>query len=86
MADLRTDVRATILQVTQGKVTAADLDTAGGDLTAAGVDSLLLLSLIEALETTFGIVIDPTESPDFLMTESRITAFVAGHLGVAVDA
>ena len=86
MGKLKDEVRATVLSVTEGNVTASDLDAANGELAAAGIDSLMLLALIEALEGEFGIVIDPTQSPEFLMSEDSIASFVADQLGMTVDA
>ncbi len=76
-------IRALALHAGAGNFTEAELDGANGSLSELGFTSLSYISLIEALEKTFGIIIDPETDPAFLESLETIACFVAGQLGWA---
>lgn len=58
-----------------------DLRQAGGSLQDVGLDSIGFMNLLESLERSFGVVIDPEEDPRHLLSVDSIVAFLADQLG-----
>ncbi len=64
-----------------GAFSEQELREAGGSLRDVGLDSIAYMNLLEGLERSFGVVIDPEEDPQYLSSVSNIVLFLAGQLG-----
>ncbi|MER6914843.1 hypothetical protein ABT354_24475 [Streptomyces sp. NPDC000594] len=75
-AELRAEIEH-LVEIATGKVvTVTDLRAADGDLDRAGVNSIGYINLMEALERSYGAVIDPEADPQHLLSVDSITRFI----------
>ncbi|GAB3441127.1 acyl carrier protein [Actinophytocola sediminis] len=69
-----------LVEVATGRVvTVADLRAAAGALDEAGVNSIGYINLLEALDRRYGVVVDPEEAAQHLLTVDSIVRFVREH-------
>ncbi len=72
------DIEAVVAIATGRVVTGTHLAAAGGDLQRAGVNSIGLINVLEALDRRFGLQIGEEEDVSFLATTDQILARVNG--------
>jgi acyl carrier protein len=77
MSQLQALVVDTVVEASNGEVTAEQLNEANGDLTAAGFSSMSLLNLMELLEVKFGVILVPERDADALLSLAGLEALVA---------
>lgn len=68
------DIEEIVAIATGRVVTGTHLDEAGGDLQSAGVNSIGLINVLEALDKRFGLKIGEDEDISFLATTNQILA------------
>lgn len=76
---LRTQVKELVVLASGGAISLEELESANGSLEEVGVNSIAYINLMEALEQTMGVVIDPEEDPEYLASVDSIAAFVAAQ-------
>lgn len=74
--DLRTQIKDLVVLAAGGSISMEELEAADGSLEAVGVNSIAYINLMEALEQTLGVVIDPEEDPEYLQSVGSIAMFV----------
>ncbi len=74
--DLRTQIKDLVVLAAGGGISMEELEAADGSLEAVGVNSIAYINLMEALEQTLGVVIDPEEDPEYLQSVDSIAMFV----------
>ncbi len=74
--DLRAQVKDLVVLASGGAISVDELESADGSLEEVGVNSITYINLMEALEQTMGVVIDPEEDPEYLTSVDSIAAFV----------
>lgn len=78
---LKDKVERLVCIATGDSIRAEDLRQAGGSLRDVGIDSIGFMNLLEGLEKSFGVVIDPEEDPRHLVSVDSIVSFLADQLG-----
>lgn len=78
---MKSKVERLVCIATGDSIREDDLRQAGGSLRDVGLDSIGFMNLLEALERSFGVVIDPEEDPDHLLSVDSIVEFLADQLG-----
>ena len=76
--NLRDHLIRLVVESSGGTVSRADLDAAGGSLTALGYGSLAYMRLIDAIENELGVYVDPDADPHALSTVDKLVEFVDG--------
>jgi acyl carrier protein len=74
--DLRTQIKELVLLASGGAISMEELESADGSLELVGFNSIAYINLMEALEQTMGVIIDPEEDPEYLNSVDSIAAFV----------
>ena len=74
---LRAEIEEIVEIATGRVVTAEDLRRAGGDLQAAGVNSIGLINILDALDHRYAVVVRPEEDIIFLESIDSIVIRVA---------
>lgn len=84
-ARLRAEI-VDIVVIATGRVVTADmLRESGGDLQAAGVNSIGLINILEALERRFGLAVGAGQELGFLETVDAILARVQADGGPTAE-
>lgn len=83
--DLRGRIKELIVLASGGAVSIEELEAADGSLEEVGVNSIAYINLMEAMEQTMGVVIDPDEDPEYLSSVDSIAAFVQSQRLVPSD-
>ncbi len=83
MAVVKTEIEKLVVLASGGALTLNQLNEAKGSLPAAGYKSMMLMSLIEMLESHYGIIIDPTMDPEPLLSVEGLVQFVNNYLAAA---
>lgn len=78
---LKRKVERLVVIATGDSIGEDDLRRAGGSLSDVGLDSIGFMNLLESLERSFGVIIDPEEDPRHLSSVDTIVAFLADQLG-----
>lgn len=81
MNPMKEKVERLVCIATGDSIRQEDLRQAGGSLRDVGLDSIGFMNLLEGLERSFGVVIDPEEDPAHLVSVDSIVAFLADQLG-----
>ncbi|GAA4032379.1 hypothetical protein GCM10022247_66760 [Allokutzneria multivorans] len=76
--DLRDHLTRLVVESSGGAVSRAELDAAGGSLTALGYSSLAYMRLIDAIENELGVYVDPDADPHVLSTVDKLVEHVGG--------
>jgi acyl carrier protein len=85
VSTMKQRVQRLVYMAAGGKIREDDLREHHLDLRQLGLDSLGYLNLLEALERTFGVVIDLDQEPDhtFLHTIDNMVRYLAARQGQA---
>jgi acyl carrier protein len=77
---MRKKVTRLVCVAAGGSVTESDLEQADGVLKDVGLTSISYMNLFEAIERSFGVVIDPEEDPKYLASVDSILKFLVEQL------
>lgn len=76
----RNKVEQLVCVASGGSVNVDELRCADGILKNVGLGSIGYMNLLESIERTFGIIIDPEQDPKYLVSVDTIVDFVSDQL------
>jgi len=80
-SDIRQQILDVIIIATGRVVSEADLEASAGNLHEAGVNSIGIINILEALESRYGILINEEDDLAFLENVDDIAQFVLKDQG-----
>jgi len=85
MNAIRDQIERIVTSASNGAVTAEMLHKADGVLSKAGVDSMMILAIIELIEKTFAVIVESDVDPTFIESVDSIERFVRAQTGTEVQ-